>query len=66
MTDDKNVRYGDEQVLRGEGGETHQVAGAGVPAMTTNQGVVVGDDQNTLRVGDSGPAHPLVHICSLM
>lgn len=56
MTDQEKVRYGEEQVLRGGGGETHQVAGAGVPAMTTNQGVVVGDDQNTLRVGDRGPA----------
>ncbi|HET6964862.1 MAG TPA: catalase [Acidimicrobiales bacterium] len=53
---EERVRYGEEQVLRGGGGETHQVAGAGVPAMTTNQGVVVGDDQNTLRVGDRGPA----------
>ena len=39
----------------GEGGETHQVADGG-PVLTTQQGVPVADDQNTLRVGDRGPA----------
>ena len=38
------------------GGETHQVAGKGIPSLTTQQGVVVGDDQNTLRIGERGPA----------
>ncbi len=40
----------------GGGGETHQTAGHGHPALTTQQGVPVGDDQNTLRVGERGPA----------
>src|SRR4051794_39762345 len=40
----------------GNGGETHQVAGAGRARLTTQQGVPVADDQNTLRVGDRGPA----------
>jgi catalase len=40
----------------GSGGETHQTAGNGRPALTTQQGVVVGDDQNTLRIGERGPA----------
>ncbi|MEA2687084.1 MAG: catalase, partial [Actinomycetota bacterium] len=40
----------------GHGGETHQVAGGGRPRLTTQQGVVVGDDQNTLRIGERGPA----------
>ena len=48
--------YGDESVERGAGGETHQVAGDGHSSLTTKQGVVVGDDQNTLRVGERGPA----------
>ncbi len=39
----------------GDGGETHQVADGG-PVLTTQQGVPVADDQNTLRVGDRGPA----------
>jgi catalase len=37
------------------GGETHQRAGDGRPRLTTQQGVVVSDDQNTLRVGERGP-----------
>ncbi len=41
---------------RGTGGEPHQVAGDGVVRLTTQQGVVVADDQNTLRAWDRGPA----------
>jgi catalase len=51
----QSVAYGKERVERGSGGETHQVAGKGRPSLTTQQGVVVGDDQNTLRVGERGP-----------
>ncbi|MEO5923848.1 MAG: catalase [Bryobacteraceae bacterium] len=40
----------------GVGGETHQTAGRGVPALTTQQGVPISDDQNTLRIGARGPA----------
>ena len=50
------VTYGDQRIQRGHGGETHQVAGDGRPSLTTQQGVVVGDDQNTLRIGERGPA----------
>jgi catalase len=35
--------------------ETHQVAGEDRPRLTTQQGVVVGDDQNSLRAGERGP-----------
>jgi catalase len=49
-----DVTYGEEQVQRGTGGETHQVAGER-PQLTTQQGVVVGDDQNSLRPGPTGP-----------
>ena len=73
--DSPTVRYGDQEVVRGRGGETHQTAD-GAPAnvntdgnvnsdgsngadgrerLTTQQGVVVADDQNTLRVGERGP-----------
>jgi catalase len=41
---------------QGAGGETHQVAGAGVAVLTTSQGHPVADDQNTLRYGARGPA----------
>jgi len=50
------AEYGDQRIERGGGGETHQVAGDGAPRLTTQQGVVVSDDQNTLRAGPRGPA----------
>jgi len=46
----------DQKVLRGTGGETHQQAGDGRTVMTTQQGVPVSDDQNTLRAGRRGPS----------
>ncbi len=39
----------------GEGGETHQVASGDDEVLTTQQGVPVADDQNSLRVGERGP-----------
>src|ERR1700754_174384 len=54
-TDRQQVEYGDQRVERGQGGETHQVASGDAPRLTTQQGVVVADDQNTLRVGERGP-----------
>ncbi len=45
----------DETVSRGIGGETHQLAGGEVPVMTTQQGIPVSDDQNSLRIGPRGP-----------
>ena len=40
----------------GSGGETHQTAGGALPALTTQQGTPVADDQNSLRIGERGPA----------
>ena len=51
----RSAQLGDQKVLRGEGGETHQVAGGGIPQLTTQQGVPVSDDQNSLRIGARGP-----------
>ena len=45
----------DATILRGSGGETHQVAEGDVPTLTTQQGVPVSDDQNSLKSGDRGP-----------
>ncbi|MEN3975834.1 catalase [Emcibacter sp. SYSU 3D8] len=42
-------------VSRGKGDELHQTAGAGHPPLTTNQGVVISDNQNSLTVGARGP-----------
>ena len=43
---------GSQVERRGRGGELHQASGE---ALTTNQGVVVSDDQNSLRAGPRGP-----------
>jgi catalase len=40
----------------GNGGELHQVAGPDDDVLTTQQGVRVADDQNTLKVGERGPS----------
>ena len=39
----------------GQAGELHQRAGGKHPTLTTNQGVPVSDDQNSLHAGDRGP-----------
>ena len=40
----------------GDGGETHQTVSDGGVRLTTQQGIPVADDQNTLKIGDRGPA----------
>ena len=52
----KSVHYGDQPIARAAGGETHQIAGGERPVLTTQQGVPVSDDQNTLSIGARGPA----------
>ena len=37
------------------GGELHQIASAAHPALTTNQGVALSDNQNSLRANTRGP-----------
>ena len=44
---------GDSQVLAG--GEIHQIAGGEHPALTTNEGVSLSDNQNSLRANQRGP-----------
>lgn len=39
----------------GQGGETHQTAGVGQPLLTSNQGLPVADNQNSLHGGYRGP-----------
>lgn len=39
----------------GNGGETHQDAGDDAKALTTQQGVVIADNQNSLKAGPRGP-----------
>jgi catalase len=40
---------------RGAGGELHQIAAGGHPPLTTNQGIPIPDNQNSLRAGPRGP-----------
>ncbi|MGN6480364.1 catalase [Luteibacter sp.] len=40
---------------RGNGDELHQDAGGTHPALTTNQGVTVSDNQNSLKIAERGP-----------
>ena len=51
----KSAKLADQKIMRGTGGETHQVAGGDVPVLTTQQGTPVSDDQNSLKVGRRGP-----------
>jgi catalase len=51
----QSVQLGEQPIERGRGGETHQTAAEGGQRLTTQQGVVVSDDQNTLTVGQRGP-----------
>ena len=46
----------DQKLERGKGGELHQLAEGNVPILTTAQGGPVADDQNTLKIGQRGPA----------
>ncbi len=45
----------DQTLLRGNGGELHQIAEGGTPVLTTAQGGPVADDQNSLKIGPRGP-----------
>lgn len=45
----------DQKMVRGNGGELHQIAEGDTPVLTTAQGGPVADDQNSLRVGARGP-----------
>src|ERR1700760_1463956 len=45
----------DQKLMRGEGGELHQIASGNTPVLTTAQGGPVSDDQNSLKIGARGP-----------
>ncbi|MFN8551355.1 MAG: catalase [Candidatus Obscuribacterales bacterium] len=54
--DDKGTQAsGDPKTLRGTSDEAHQVSGGSIPTMTTQQGVPISDDQNSLKAGAHGP-----------
>src|SRR5450432_2265868 len=43
------------EIRKRRGGETHQQAEPDQPILTTNQGLAVSDNQNSLRAGERGP-----------
>ncbi|WP_322416036.1 catalase [Mesorhizobium huakuii] len=45
----------DQKLVRGEGGELHQIAEGNAPVLTTAQGGPIFDDQNSLKIGARGP-----------
>jgi catalase len=45
----------DAEATRGTGGEVHQQAGGDHPPLTTNQGIPISDNQNSLRANARGP-----------
>jgi catalase len=51
----KSAQYADQTVRTGTGGEVHQTAGGDTTVLTTQQGIPVADDQNSLKVGSRGP-----------
>lgn len=56
----KHGRAGDRknptnEVVVGNGGELHQIAGGDAEQLTTNQGVPISDNQNQLKAGRRGP-----------
>ena len=51
----QTAQYYDQSVARGTGGETHQTASGDTPGLTTQQGIPVADDQNSLKIGTRGP-----------
>ncbi len=51
----QTAQYADQSVMTGAGGEVHQTAGGSTPVLTTQQGIPVSDDQNSLKIGVRGP-----------
>ncbi len=44
------------QMLQGDGGETHPAPDVRAPALTTQQGIAISDNQNSLTAFEKGPA----------
>jgi catalase len=49
------ITFNDQKANAGNGGETHQIAGENNTILTTQQGMPVSDDQNSLKIGNRGP-----------
>lgn len=55
MAEAKKPRKASAQAIRGAGGELHQTASAPEARITTNHGVPISDNQNSLKGGGRGP-----------
>ena len=51
----KTAHLADVEVTLGTGGETHQKSSGVSPVLTTQQGIPISDDQNSLKIGARGP-----------
>jgi catalase len=51
----RSKRNQSQAAKTGTGGELHQLPGEGGLALTTNQGVIIADDQNSLKANPRGP-----------
>ncbi|MGE0684291.1 MAG: catalase [Candidatus Binatia bacterium] len=51
----ETAQYTDQIVTIGSGGEAHQTASGSTPVLTTQQGIPIADDQNSLKIGTRGP-----------
>jgi catalase len=49
------ARFADQEIGLGAGGDTHQTTSDPEQTMTTNQGMPIADDQNSLKAGARGP-----------
>ena len=56
MATSKTASKGAPRTVAGPGGEIHQTASGADARLTTNHGVPVSDDQNSLKAGSRGPA----------
>src|SRR3984885_10818553 len=56
MTKFKDSKDIEKFLAGGPGGANHQTAANADQSLTTNQGVIVSDNQNTLKSGDRGPS----------
>ena len=52
----KKESYRNGEAQQADGGELHQIAGGRHPVLTTNQGVALSDNQNSLKANPHGPA----------
>ncbi len=53
-----NVKDPEQYLVAGPGGATRQTAEDAEASLTTNQGVILADNQNTLKSGGRGPSLP--------